>query len=312
MEPKQLSLFDNIVEKMNSSPLAAENSEAVAEEPKKRSVAAEKRAERDRKAREVELRYYERKKVALGLEKKNFDKLIFVYGNGSDPWYKGFNHTAIFFENVIGPRIGSKIIAKDDKDFNKRVHANAVVSYRALDALTEKLLKIGCTIEDDRDQIYIFKLPERISEERYNLFLHQRQEAVDRANKILVPHLLAAPLYADMRILHRLVFNSVGRMSRHARETVGLEMENNARLLIKRYRKTAKRGGDALELYEEMLNIADDLDGDLAAITGLGVEDDLKVLEMAEKTEEIKQEILHEIKLIKLKEVDKTHGESLR
>ena len=301
-------------EEGGSSPLAAKTLEPPEKESEKhRSIGSERRAKRDLSAREANKRYYERKKVALGLEKKNYDKLIFVYGNGAHPWWKAFNHSAIIFEHVVAPQIDVNIVARDDNDFDRKVQAEKVVAYQDLEALKRKLRGIGCEIEDVKDDgIQIFKLKKAISVESYNLYAQRDKEIVERAGKLLMAHLADAVLYARLKILYGLVLNSARRISGASRDLVGQDMEREARTLILKYRRTAKRGTDPLALYEEMLDIAGDLDGNLAAILGTSTEDDGKILEMAEKTAEVKEEILHQIKLIKVKQINKEHGAEVK
>ncbi|MDO4889609.1 MAG: hypothetical protein Q4A25_02885 [Candidatus Saccharibacteria bacterium] len=323
--PNQSNLFEGLEqgslkekspppkEEGGASPLAAKPVAVPSSEttttPKYRSIGSQKRAERDMSAREASKRYYERKKIALGLEKKNYDKLVFVYGNGAHPWWKAFNHSAIIFENVIAPQINVRVTAQSDKDFDRKVQAEKVVAYQDIEALKRKLRGIDCQIEDVQDEgIQIFKLKKAISVEEYNLYAQRDQEIVERAGKLLMAHLVDSVLYARLKTLYGLALNSTRRMSGASRELVGKDIELEARMLILKYRRTAKHGTDPLELYEEMLDITGDLDGNLAAILGTSTEDDAKILEMADKTADVKEEILHQIKLIKVKQINKEHG----
>ncbi|MBQ7040842.1 hypothetical protein IJN73_02120 [Candidatus Saccharibacteria bacterium] len=296
-----------------AAPLATPPSAPPPEEQKPRSPAVRARAKKDAEKRGELMRYYERKKLALTMERKNFSKLIFILGNGKQKWYKGFGHTAVIFEHRVGPMIGSKAVARKDGDFNRTIHSKeGVVAVRYIDDLREKLLKIGCTIEDDKDNIYVFNLPWTVAQEQYNLYLRESEEMVERTNKILAPHLIMPELYTQMILLHRLIFYSAERMSKGAREMVGQEMEQNVRTMIKRYVVAAKTKQDAMAVLESLMIHLDDFNGNLAAINGLGVDEDRKIMEMAEKAEEVRKEILLQMKIVRAKEIEREHGDNPR
>lgn len=296
--PQQLSLFSDLPEK-NKKPL-----------PKAEVARSKERAARVAKdkglAREA-LAYYERKKYVLALEKRNFTELIFILGNGKEKWFKAFGHSAVIFEHRIAPMINSKALRKEDKDYNLNVHSKeGVISFKSLKDLGTKLKSVNIYLDRAEDNIFVFKLPFRVSQIEYNEYIGQDQLIVENANKIIVPELIMPKLYDELKKLRDLALSAVRRMDGSLRQTFGAEFESKTRIMVRDYVIASRDNTvDGMEFLKKTLKDLEQVNGDLFSVSGTHIIEDARYERLAVQISNTREQIIAEMRKFEAHRIEK-------
>ena len=130
------------------------------------------------------LRYYERKRLVVSREKKNYTKLILFHG--SKNWWKAVNKSAVYLTTDIAPRIKSNIQLREDDDYEFKVEC--VASIPNIENMTEKLKAIGISLIEEKDEIRTYLLKEPYTADQYNLLRSENDTITERAGKMALPH----------------------------------------------------------------------------------------------------------------------------
>lgn len=268
----------------------------------------EKMKQATHEGRAAGLRYYERKRIVLAREKHNQNELIFIKAP-TTTWYKAFDKSATYFAAKYAKLIGSKATIKIDRDYQFQSKIG-VVSIPNMEAMIEKLKKVNIELIDTKDEIYTFKLNERITIDEYNLMREQSEAVLERANKMIKPKEMMPNLLEDAKDVFQTVFWTFRDMHEWARQRVGAEFADELRGIIVDYTVLVKsKELEAEEFLDRAMERVCRADGCFVALLPLRIVNDDKMLEIATKLLKLRNQIIFERKKLAVKKIDaENHG----
>lgn len=282
----------------------------VVSETEKALAKREEEKEATREGREISLRYYERKQIVLTHEKKNQTEMIF-FKTPSGTWYKAVEKSAVYFVMKYGKMVESKAKLQIDKDY-KFISKTGCVSIPNIDNLVKKLETIGVKLASAKDDIYIFKLPERITGDEYNLMREQSRTTIERANKMIRPKDMMPNLMEDAKEIFTIVFWTFRDMNEQAKRIIGDDFAMALRDIVIGYTEMAKTKGEPKEFLEMAMQKVTEADGYFMAVSPLRIIKDDKLLQIAEGLMKLRNQIVFEQKKIAVKEInDKNRGKTV-
>ena len=305
--PKGAGLPDSLPPKAAESPAifaptGGENraAEIALENREKEKAAAQE-------GRETALRYYERKQIVLTHEKRNQTEMIF-YKTPSGTWYKAIEKSAVYFASKYAKMVESKAKLQIDKDY-KFASKTGCVSIPNIDNLIKKFEVIGVKLVSAKDDIYIFKMPERITGDEYNLMREQSRTTIERANKMIRPKDMMPNLMEDAKELFTTVFWTFRDMNEQSKRIIGDDFATAIRNVIVGYTIMVKTNGDPKEFLDKALLKVAEADGYFMAVSPLRIIKDDKLLQIAEQLAKLRNQIIFEQKRIAVREInDKNKG----
>ena len=162
------------------------------------------------------------KEAILRREENNYTEIIALRAKVGGSWWKLFDHSAIFYANVICPQLrplkSAKI--KEDTDFGQKAKIGWV-SIKDIVALKNDLLSLKAEVYDKTEMYVIFKLGTEMSMDEVVLAKNERAQKFERVNKLLLPANVPTRLNADLKKLAELIFAEVRRMDKIHREMLG-------------------------------------------------------------------------------------------
>ena len=274
-----------------------------AAEPLGATQPAPEKAEATQEGRAITLRYYERKRIILTREKSNYTEIIFTKAP-SGTWYKAFGKSAVYFTQKYARLIGSKASLKVDRDFQFRDKVG-VVSIPNMDLLIEGLKKQKVELIDTENEIYTFKLPERITADEYNLMKERCETIFERANTMIRPQIMMPNLFEDAKDAFVTVFWTFRDMHEWVRRIVGSDFTKELEQIVVEYTIIAKtKDGDVEAFLTKAMERVIRTEGYFMALSPLRVVNDEKLFEIAGKLSKLKRQIIFERKKIATKRID--------
>ncbi len=182
------------------------------------------REELDRRSqhgREVAAKRQKAKEYVYELEKKNDHQLIAFYSG--DGWHKFGGHSALFFANMIAPRLGVKASLRPDTDFFAKFD-DGVVSVRNLDVLKASLEGIGVKMREETELWIIFDLESKVSAEELDVLRSVRKERIDQVNKIVKTGNIYPSISAKARYITKDLYTQMNHCKPVDREFVLMRM----------------------------------------------------------------------------------------
>lgn len=307
-------------EKSASAPLSPEEELAalIKEVPELKAAVetARRQAEIDQKkadkaaatqdGRVATLRYYERKRIAMTREKSNYSELIFIKAP-KEGWYKAFGRSAVYFSEKYAPLVGSKAKLKVDKDYQVKDKIG-VVSIPSMELLIEQLKKQKIELIDTKNEIYTFKLPERITADEYNLLKEKSETLFERANTMIRPQVMMPNLMEDAKIAFTTVFWTFKDMHEWMRRMIGYDFVADLKWVVTEYTVLAKtKGGDAEAFLDQALEKVVRAEGEFMALSPLRIVNDEKLYDIASKLSDLRHQIVFEKKKLATKKIDAEH-----
>lgn len=252
------------------------------------------------------LRYYERKRLVITQEKKNYDKLILF--RGTDNWWKAINKSAVYLALDISLLIKSNIKLREDADYEFK--AEYVASIPNIETMTKKLADLGIKLIDEKEDIYIFLLKEPYDANQYQLMLEQNKAMLEKAGEMALPYKLMPNLLEDLKELQHSVFWEVRKMDCATRELIGNDFYKSVREMLIKYTKMARsRTPDAeTYLYDTMSDI-ETVNSFYYALDSLkSILSEKKSFEIQYLISKTRSQIIYEMKRIGMENIDKEFG----
>lgn len=199
--------------------------------------------EEDKLHNERYRRYYDAKIVAMKLEQVNNSKLILfpsVTEGEQEEWYKMGGNSALFYKNVIGPRMGRKNIKiRQDNDMNHRF-SGGITSVHWKRKFIENMVKLGYEkFEENELGMLFFDLETKFTKNEIEGFREREKKDKDRINQMIVPKNLYPDLYGLFLQLAKLLPPKIKRMHPAYREMFQGEFIVNLMAISKNYTKMA-------------------------------------------------------------------------
>ena len=270
--------------------------------PKTAEVAKPEGAKERLASERNRLRYFERKRMVLVREKKNYTQLIFMESSGT--WVKAFSHSAIIFVQKIASAIGSKARLVEDRDFEVRSDTG-VVSIPNVEILIEKLKKIGIELIEKKEGVYTFSLGYRIPADEYNLMRQQNQTIIERTGKMALPTVLMPELLEDIKELFRTTFWEIRNMDGAVRELIGKDMVKTAQGMVVKYVVMSRDPNSDVKAYlKEAIEDIERFNGLYFVLDSLRIVNEKKMFEIASQTLKVRKQVIYEMKRWMSKNVD--------
>lgn len=223
--------------------------------------------EEDKTNSEKYRKYYDAKIVVMKLEQVNDSKLILFpslnEGNQQE-WYKMGGNSALFYKNVIGPRMGRKNIKiRKDNDMNHRFNGG-VVSVHWKQKFVENMIRLGYErFEENELGILFFDLETKFSKNEIEGFRWREKQDKEKLNQMIVPKNEYPALYGLFLQLAKLLPPKIKRLHPAYREMFQNEFICNLMAISKNYIKMAN---DEIANDAALVNIVDAADNLLALL----------------------------------------------
>ena len=200
-------------------------------------------AEEDKNNSEKYRKYYDAKIVAMKLEQVNESKLILfpsLNENGQQEWYKMGGNSALFYKNVIGPRMGKKNIKiRKDSDMNHRF-SDGIASVHWKQKFTENMIRLGYEkFEENELGMLFFDLGTKFSKDEIEGFRNKEKKDKNKLNHMILPKNDYPDLYGLFLQLAKLLPPKIKRLHPAYREMFQDEFIVNLVTISKDYTKMA-------------------------------------------------------------------------
>lgn len=264
----------------------------------KKLEAKERKRTRDKAKKEKtkeELEHLELKQKLLKKENENFSKIYFL--KTADNWgWQAFDNSALFFDEVISPKIGTAPRLKTDNDFDCRANKGTVF-VREMGDLKVKLKRFGMEPSKESEKWVVFDLEEEFTEEDVERMMNSLERRWLSANAV---HSTAKRLYpnltAKMRGMVQMGYNLIRKMNAVSREVAGTKFlgilyEMDVALFM-----AQKSGKNVLKTLEKLLEDETELESRLSAISDFRDLAPEEVSKVGFKLQELRDEIKRAIK----------------
>lgn len=265
---------------------------------------AEKRRRQDERNRRESAQYLTAKKHIVEREKENYTKLAFLKSN-RDGWYKGWDHTAIIFAHELADKIGVKARFLVDRDYNYPARYG-FVSIPNMEKVATLLSGLGVKKSYEKDDMVVFVLNKKYTEDDIQAMLENEQMIVEEANQLFLPKEKMPQLKQQLQDLARCVYEMVRKMEKTGREAFGNVMVREAGLLIRDFYLMAndKIGRD--EYFKEVEGALDRLNGWFLMCLNIGMSYPKKIMRAMEFSNSARTQLRAEIKKTEKRDEKKT------
>lgn len=255
-----------------------------------------KRAERAKKAKEGQDRkkaYLEVKRRALNYEKENYTQLVAIKSKDGD-WWKLVGHSAVIYKYMVAPRLRLKPKLMPDSDYDE-ISKEGVISISDIEQF-EKNLKMGkIYLVNSSAWTKVFDLGERVSEEDYQLMLHEDEMRLEMANKLIMPKERLSELNNKVKTLLNLMHSNVRKMEGVARDSFGIEMDKRVVKIRIMVLRAARGTVDIEDCLTEAFDATEDLYGYIMALMDLKLLSPKVIYDMTEAVVALESQIKKEI-----------------
>lgn len=187
--------------------------------------------EADKNSSELYRKHYDAKIVALKLEEMNNSKLILfpsVNKNEDDEWYKMGGNSALFYKNIVGPRLGRKDVKiRKDADMNHRFKGG-VVAVHWKKRFIVRMIEAGYEeFEENELGMLFFDLGNKFTVEEIERYRTKEKREAEKLNRIITLKNSFPDLYGLYLQLARLLPLKLKRMNPVYREMFQAELIDN-------------------------------------------------------------------------------------
>lgn len=254
-------------------------------------------------------KYYEYKKKAIELEKRNKQYLILWpasdFNVNGKQFYNMGGNSAIIYVHELAPRIKRRPTLRRDMDTcndNEKFYSG-VCSIQSLYKLESALKSININREPAKNGLVFFKLPREYTKDEIKGMLKYEQAKLDNLNKILYSKVLYPDIHRLILDLKKLIPSKVKNMEKTYREVIGMEMIKSLMILVRNYTQMAHGDKDELEAAIEMDRECDMILAEISIFNELQKWDMEVCISMGAKVVGIKQ-------LLRGKIINKKEGET--
>lgn len=250
-------------------------------------------AEQGRAGKAMALDFVERKKLIMTYEKHNYDRIYFTKGKGTN-WIVIYDHSAVLFDKILAPRIGSKAIVYDDKDYDARSKIG-YVRYPSMDMLVEKAKPFVRGVEEPQPGIYALILEKAVSKADFRMYLDEAESIVKTANSIVIPKIAYPELNAYLKGLNKRLLDIVRKLDEPVREMVGYRLYRLVSNITTEYVYATRNEKAAEQYLKNALHLVDKAYGAYMSLSWANVVESEKLREVAEGLSKVRNEIVKQL-----------------
>ena len=248
-------------------------------------------AEKSRVAQAMRFNFAERKKLLMTYEKHNFAKIYFMHGKKTS-WTVMYDHSALFFDKIIGPQIESnaKLVSDKDYDIPSKI---GYIRYPDMNKLVEKVKPFVKRVEDVGQGIYAFVLKKPVSKADFRAYLIEAQSVIEAANTNIVPKVIYPELNALLRKTSKLIFDTNrNKMDEAARVMVGYKLYDLISNITTEYVYASRTTKDPVPFLKNALHLIDKAHGRYMSLSYAMIIPNEKLREISEGISKIRNELI--------------------
>lgn len=250
-----------------------------------------KNIEKAREAQAMKFNFAERKKLLMTYEKHNYSKIYFMYGKNTS-WVVIYDHSALFFEKIIGPRIESNAKLVSDKDYDVPSKIG-YIRYPDMNKLVEKVKPLVKSVEEIGQGIYAFVLTAPVPKVDFRLYLEEAQSVIETANTNIVPKIVYPELNSLLRKTSKLIFDTNrSKMDEAGRIMVGYKLYDLISNVTAEYVYASRTAKDPTPFLNNALHLIDKAHGRYMSLSYASVIPAEKLREISEGISEIRNELV--------------------
>lgn len=184
-------------------------------------------SEKTQKRKERE-EYYARKEKLVELEKKNYDRIIFLKGTGGF-WVVG-GHSAVILANKIGKELKIRVPLKKDTDFDFRFKEGKIavknLAYYKRELVGSKMAKL----ESETEEMMTFKLARKVGPEEYELLANMKELRRQQLEKEILKSVPMPRSHMHLTEALRVAFKTYSKYTdKNAKEVFGAKLMDEMR-----------------------------------------------------------------------------------
>ena len=186
--------------------------------------------------------------TAMAIEEGNLQHLVIFESDKG--FYKIAGNSAMFYAGNVAKRIGRRFTLRHDDDHYAH-SKNGIISIHYADDLADLLYSIGLTDNKDlsKDGVMVFDFARPFTMADLEQFQNQLQQEQDYINKIILPKSPIPTLFAYIRDLNYILFNSCKNMQQLGRDAIGVDLMKVASGMMAKYVEIANGNAE----YEEKI-----------------------------------------------------------
>lgn len=169
--------------------------------------------------------YNDNKKFIMEFEKTNYEYLAFM--RSTNNFYKLFDHSALFYNHHIAPKLNLQSHLRPDGDFTHK-STTGFVSVRNPEKIAEAFTTINIKQVKTKDQtgnFLLFKLPWRFTEAQVAEIIEANHFKIRNFNHIVMVDNVIPVLFLQLEELLKAIYENVRGMGGPVeRETLGYEL----------------------------------------------------------------------------------------
>ena len=261
------------------------------------------KSQKNLQSEQNKLRYYERKRLVIQKERRNYKYLILF--KGSNNWWKAINKSAVYLALDISPKISSNIRLLEDSDYEFKAEFTA--STHSIEDLTRKMAVLGIDLIDETDDVRTYALKDNYTANQYNLLIENHKSDITRTEDLILPHKLMPNLLEDLKELQHSVFYEIRKLDAASRELIGTDFSKTISHMIIKYTKIARNTqSDAKAYLREALDDIETVNGFCHALDSLRLPiTERKMFEFQRLISKTRDQIIFEMKREGMKDIDK-------
>lgn len=233
------------------------------------------------------------KKRLLEKEKDNYTKLMVL--KCPDGWWKMFGHSAIFYKYKIADslKVAARLLPDTDYDV---VSEEGYIAIDDVERLKNKLKVLRIYPSNITERGWTFDLGERVTEQDYVLMLHEEDQRLERANRLITVNEHLAELNAKVKAVHKIVHECVRKMDGVSREVFAVDAERRVAELQVMLVRTARGSMKVDVCLKRAYDVAEELYGYIMIMMNLRLLEAKKIYELTEAVVSLEKQIKGEIR----------------
>lgn len=269
------------------------SSKTVSSTSKSRTPMQAKRMQKTQAGQERKKIYLVDKKRLLEKEKDNYTKLMVL--KCPDGWWKMFGHSAIFYKYKIADslKVAARLLPDTDYDV---VSEEGYIAIDDVERLKNKLKVLRIYPSNITERGWTFDLGERVTEQDYVLMLHEEDQRLERANRLITVNEHLVELNAKVKAVHKIVHECVRKMDGVSREVFAVDAERRVAELQVMLVRTARGSMKVDVCLKRAYDVAEELYGYIMIMMNLRLLEAKKIYELTEAVVSLEKQIKSEIR----------------
>lgn len=253
------------------------------------------------------------KKRLLEKEKDNYTKLMVL--KCPDGWWKMFGHSAIFYKYKIADslKLAARLLPDTDYDV---VSEEGYIAIDDIERLKNKLKILRIYPSNITERGWTFDLGERVTEQDYVLMLHEEDQRLERANRLISVDEHLAELNAKVKVVHKMVHECVRKMDGVTREVFAIEADRRITELQITLVRTSRGSTEIDECLRRAYEVSEELYGYIIVMMNLRLLEAKRIYDLTEAVVALEKQIKREVRKraldkadIEVKRITRKNGE---